>query len=163
MVFLHRRRSGRTMEELAKQLGITTVYATATYAFFHWLDENASERLQRMDDGSNHGRVRAAAGSDDGALDLNLDTPRSGLALHRGALRSRPTAAAGVSTTAGTNCSSSAFVARSWRACLRQVNPCWGVSPCFGQRPKRPRLGPASPRRSEPCHPWRTNGVAPSP
>jgi hypothetical protein len=30
------------MEELAKQLGFTTVYAAATYGFFHWLDENAS-------------------------------------------------------------------------------------------------------------------------
>ncbi|MEH2491091.1 hypothetical protein [Bradyrhizobium sp. AZCC 2230] len=34
------------MEELAKQLGITTVYATATYAFFHWLDENASDEAK---------------------------------------------------------------------------------------------------------------------
>jgi hypothetical protein len=36
----------RTMEELAKQLGITTVYATATYVFFHWLDENASDEAK---------------------------------------------------------------------------------------------------------------------
>jgi hypothetical protein len=34
------------MEELVKQLGITTVYATATYAFFHWLDENASDEAK---------------------------------------------------------------------------------------------------------------------
>ncbi|UGX97130.1 hypothetical protein G6321_00019150 [Bradyrhizobium barranii subsp. barranii] len=34
------------MEELAKQLGITTVYATATYAFFHWLDESASDEAK---------------------------------------------------------------------------------------------------------------------
>jgi hypothetical protein len=34
------------MEELAKQLGITTVYATATYGFFHWLDEKASDEAK---------------------------------------------------------------------------------------------------------------------
>jgi hypothetical protein len=56
--------------------------------------------------------------------------PRFGSALQRGSMRSGPTAAADVSTTAATNCSSSAFVDRSWRACRRQVNTCWGVSPC---------------------------------
>ena len=36
------------MEELLKLLGFTTpfMYATAAYAFFHWLDENASDEAK---------------------------------------------------------------------------------------------------------------------
>jgi hypothetical protein len=39
---------GGTMEELLKLLGFTTplIYATAAYAFFHWLDENTSDEAK---------------------------------------------------------------------------------------------------------------------
>jgi hypothetical protein len=58
----------------------------------------------------------------------------SALALQRTARRPRSTAGVGsaASTTAGTNCTSSARVVDGWRACRRQVNTCCGVSPCRG-------------------------------
>ena len=57
----------------------------------------------------------------------------SALALQHIARRPRSTAGVGstASTTAGTNCASSARVVDGWRACRRQVNTC-GVSPCRG-------------------------------
>lgn len=58
--------------------------------------------------------------------------PISGLALRRAVLRSRPAIATGAmaSTTAGTNCGSSAIGVGCRRACRRQVNTCCGGSPC---------------------------------
>src|ERR1700730_3311239 len=48
MVCLSHEAEHRTMEELLKLLGFTTplIYATAAYAFFHWLDENASDEAK---------------------------------------------------------------------------------------------------------------------
>jgi len=56
-------------------------------------------RLLGMDTDSNHRRVGATTGPNRDAIDLNLDTPKFGATLHRCAVRSGPTAAAGSSTT----------------------------------------------------------------
>ena len=37
----------RTIEEFLKALGFNTLYAAA-YAFFHWLDENASDEAKAL-------------------------------------------------------------------------------------------------------------------
>jgi hypothetical protein len=38
----------RTIEEFLKPLGFNTLYAAAAYAFFHWLDENASDEAKAL-------------------------------------------------------------------------------------------------------------------
>jgi hypothetical protein len=91
--------------------------------------------------------------------------PTSGSALRGPVLRSWPTATTGamVSTTAGTNGGSSAIGVGCRRVCRRQVTLVVGSAGVAGQSRKRRRLVSASPRRSGPCRPWRTNDGAPSP
>ena len=88
--------------------------------------------LQRMDDGRNHRHVRASADPDSDAFGFDLDAPdiRLGLASRCLALMASNRDGAMASTTAGTNCGSSAIGAGCRRACRRQVNTCCGVSPC---------------------------------